>query len=184
MKFYVYYLIDPRDESVFYIGKGAGTRYRAHEAEAKSGSRHPKCTRIKEIWDTGHAVSHRIIERFANETAAYDFERDEIERVGLTNLCNLVPGGGYALSATDDVGPTPSDASVVKLFRGVLRFTNDLTRPLWIYYFGKTVEIPLSLLTKLDLWIHNITERRGQAWIEKRLGKSIVWHCKTSGATT
>ena len=38
MKYYVYHLIDPRDNSVFYIGKGTGNRINDHQKEALRGA--------------------------------------------------------------------------------------------------------------------------------------------------
>ena len=42
--FYVYLLIDPRDNKVFYVGKGKGSRAKAHEEEAKKGV---TCNQVK-----------------------------------------------------------------------------------------------------------------------------------------
>ena len=48
--FYTYELIDPRDGTVFYIGKGNGSRRYAHEKEArtllaKQGEKSAKATK-------------------------------------------------------------------------------------------------------------------------------------------
>lgn len=92
--FYVYHLIDPRCGSVFYVGKGQRDRVAAHEAEAKAGSEHPKCQRIREIWACGMQVVRKQVKKFKDEQAAYDYEADEIRRIGLKNLTNIAPGGG------------------------------------------------------------------------------------------
>lgn len=87
-KFYVYHLVDPRDGSVFYVGKGTGSRVRAHEVEARKGVTSEKCKRIREIWASGLPVDRRVVRIFEHEIDAYDFERAEIRR--LPNLTNVM----------------------------------------------------------------------------------------------
>jgi len=91
--FYTYELVDPRDQSVFYVGKGKNDRLRAHEKEARAGRRGPKCRRIREIIAAGHVPTARIVERFADERAAYEAERALIEAHGAESLTNIMVGG-------------------------------------------------------------------------------------------
>lgn len=93
-KFYVYHLIDPRSDEVFYVGKGCGSRISQHEIEAKKGSDHPKCDVIRAIWDEGKEVKRVKVKTFNDEQAAYDFEAEEVARIGLENLTNQQAGGG------------------------------------------------------------------------------------------
>ncbi len=95
-KFYVYHLIDPRSDEVFYVGKGCGSRISQHEIEAKKGSDHPKCDVIRAIWDEGHEVKRVKVKHFKEEQAAYDYEAEEVARIGLENLTNQQAGGGKA----------------------------------------------------------------------------------------
>lgn len=99
MSYYVYHLIDPRTQEPFYVGKGQRRRIEAHEREAKDGSDHPKCDRIRQIWADGYQVTRRQVAQFADEQQAYDFEAQEIERIGLENLTNLCPGGGSPIES-------------------------------------------------------------------------------------
>lgn len=92
--FYVYHLIDPRNSRVFYVGKGKGDRIEHHEREAQKGVDHPKCDVIRSIWADGMSVGRVKVAVFAEEQAAYDFEKVEIARIGLCNLTNIAPGGG------------------------------------------------------------------------------------------
>lgn len=95
-KFYVYHLIDPRSDEVFYVGKGCGNRINQHETEAKKGSDHPKCDVIRAIWADGHEVKRVKVQTFKDEQAAYDYEAAEVARIGLENLTNQQYGGGTA----------------------------------------------------------------------------------------
>src|SRR3712207_1428079 len=63
---YVYLLIDPRHNSVFYLGKGTGDRCFAHLAEARKTLKekkgdYPKLDRIREVEAAGEAVRIDIL---------------------------------------------------------------------------------------------------------------------------
>lgn len=94
-KYYVYHLIDPRNGTVFYVGKGCGARIKHHERDASKFRflNSEKEEVIHQIWDAGLTVGHVIKQRFDSEAHAYIFEKDEIERIGLENLTNLAKGG-------------------------------------------------------------------------------------------
>lgn len=95
MYWYVYHLVDPRTNAVFYVGKGCADRVDHHEREAGGESAHPKCEVIRSIWSDGLEVGKVIAKRFSDEVAAYAYEASEIERIGFETLTNLVAGGGY-----------------------------------------------------------------------------------------
>ncbi len=79
--FYVYALRDPRDGTVFYVGKGKQNRWFEHinEAHGKSTDTHLKLDKIREIESAGHRVDAFII-RFGipNEKMAYEVEASVI----------------------------------------------------------------------------------------------------------
>ena len=90
-KWYLYQLIDPRDQTVFYIGKGTGKRVHAHEKEAKNGVCSDKCNKIKDIWSNNLRVEKKIIAYFNDEKYAYQVEADWIrETPNLTNCGPIV----------------------------------------------------------------------------------------------
>lgn len=93
MGYYVYELIDPRDGSVFYVGKGKGGRVHQHAKDAKKGRAGKKCDRIREILACGKEVGHRIAMEFDSEDDAYAYEKDLIESYGLGSLTNIASGG-------------------------------------------------------------------------------------------
>lgn len=88
-RFYVYHLIDPRDGRAFYVGKGTGSRIRAHEVEAHKGLASKKCDKIREIWRAELPVERRIVRLFETSREALTFELAEIDRIGLANLTNI-----------------------------------------------------------------------------------------------
>jgi len=90
-RWYVYQLIDPRDQSVFYIGKGTGSRIHAHEKEASKGVCSNKCNKIKEIWEEGLSIVKRIICYCNDEKYAYQVESAWIRSTpNLTNWGAIV----------------------------------------------------------------------------------------------
>ena len=77
--FYVYLLIDPRDNSIFYVGKGKGDRIFDHAKgalkETEQSSLSPKLELIKEIQTEGRDVEYRIVRwNLENEDKAFEIE--------------------------------------------------------------------------------------------------------------
>lgn len=72
--YYVYALVDPRDDQPFYIGKGKDSRPEAHLYEwritAGLGCNKAKLARIGDIYDLGLEVAIKIIEEELAEPAA------------------------------------------------------------------------------------------------------------------
>lgn len=92
--FYVYALVDPRDSSLFYIGKGRGMRYAAHYDEWKSGVvvNPAKFERIGEIVQSGRLPIPVCFAEGLTEPDAYALERQLIDRIGVALLTNIAPG--------------------------------------------------------------------------------------------
>lgn len=161
MAFYVYELVDPRDQSVFYVGKGKGSRIDAHELEARKGRQSRKCERIREIEASGLAVVKRKVRQFADEQEAYDFEEDQISLYGLRNLTNVLPGWGVASKR-----PTLAND------RLRVRVAAELTRRLGngriesITLFGSKLEL-LPILASFKRGAAEVIGRRGLDWANK-----------------
>ena len=85
--FYVYALVDPRDNSVFYIGKGTGNRIFSHENEYKKSDKFEKnkLKKIHEIENSGFAVKRIIINWGLSEEEAF------VAEASLINLLNFLP---------------------------------------------------------------------------------------------
>jgi hypothetical protein len=167
MSFYVYELFDPRTAIVFYVGKGTRSRIDAHEVEARNGRISRKCDMIRLIESAGHNIGKRTVRSFGDEQAAYDFESDLIDKYGLNNLTNIVPGGGTAR-----LGPT------IYADRVQVRATAELINR------TRNGEIPQILVDNRPFYLLPILEEykqraikimtvRGQDWvnaISKRFG--------------
>jgi hypothetical protein len=95
---YVYELIDPRTDTVFYVGKGKGQRMHQHEQDARKGICSKKTNKINSIWSDGYEIHKRQVAFFWDESAAYDHETDVIEGYGLENLTNIMKGGSGSWS--------------------------------------------------------------------------------------
>lgn len=86
---YVYALRDPRDQRVFYIGKGRGNRVFAHAqdadfADGESATISPKIALIKEIHAAGKEVEAFIIRlNLPSEEVAYDVEASVLDTLNL-----------------------------------------------------------------------------------------------------
>ena len=85
--FYVYALIDPRNEKVFYIGKGTGNRVFSHEIESGKSreSEKKKIQQIREIENSGHSVKRLIVNWGLSENEAF------VAEATLINLLNRMP---------------------------------------------------------------------------------------------
>ncbi len=92
-KYYVYELIDPRDSSIFYVGKGKDKRMYSHVSRVKHGkipnrNKH-LYNKIKQILDIGCDVIYKQIFFTDDNDEAFKIETKRIEEVGIKNLCNL-----------------------------------------------------------------------------------------------
>lgn len=99
--FYVYLLVDPRDDKPFYAGKGQRWRAWQHERDVragKPGANPAKVQRIQGIIDAGLSVTIAIVAVFDLESEALNHEFKLVD--ASPDLVNAVPGGnGQGLSA-------------------------------------------------------------------------------------
>ncbi len=88
--YYLYLLVDPMDDAVFYVGKGKGYRAQQHARNERAGSElNPlKAERLFQIRSAGKAVEVLVVCDGLAEADAYRYERDIIEaaKLRLTNI--------------------------------------------------------------------------------------------------
>lgn len=94
LRFYVYALIDPRDQQIFYVGR-ASANNRAFDHLKPSTSEPRLQARIREIRATGLEPLVEVL-RYGLETeaAALEVEAALIDAIGLKNLTNAKRGHG------------------------------------------------------------------------------------------
>ena len=96
--YYVYVLVDPRDDSIFYVGKGTGGRLLAHGDEAllRTGpaGQSGKVARIREIREAGLEPRIDVVRHGLDEDQAFHVEGALID--GVDGLTNVVRGHGTA----------------------------------------------------------------------------------------
>ncbi len=80
LKCYVYALVDPRDNHIFYVGKGSGNRVYQHaQAAIVDDSKSLKLSIIRNIKDLGLEVKYYIIRHNLTEEEAYLVESSIID---------------------------------------------------------------------------------------------------------
>ena len=107
MGYYVYKIIDPRDDKTLYIGKGTGKRMFQHWKNAlkyadrwDSGVNQVLMVKLRELDSLGLKPKYEIPFRTESEEEAYQTERRIISEIGLDNLCNIWPGRPIGSSKT------------------------------------------------------------------------------------
>lgn len=105
-RYYVYHLIDPRDGSIFYVGKGCGCRINHHVKNARAGrvDNAAKHKRIALIMADGLRVIERKVSVGLSELNALQIEEKMIREMkeSLTNISKgmrVAPGGAIRLQA-------------------------------------------------------------------------------------
>ena len=165
--YYVYELSDPRDGSVFYVGKGKGNRIDAHEREARTGRVSRKCAHIREIECAGLKIGKAVIATFASEQDAFDFEAETICRYGLERLTNIAPGGG---SPRGGISVYEDRVYVAGVSR-ILHRTNG--QPPVLLVMGQRLDLA-ETFKGYSKKLGEIAGRRGLDWLNKVAGRHMV----------
>lgn len=91
--YYVYMLIDPETEKIFYVGKGTENRIFAHlNHSISSPFESDKLDKIRSIQSKGLQVKHIILRHGLTEKEAFEVEGSLIDFIGLEGLTNIVSG--------------------------------------------------------------------------------------------
>lgn len=107
--YYVYLLIDPRNNKPFYVGYGHGNRMYEHVQEAKrSKHRNLKLNKIRKIQSEGHDI---IYNKILENISALEAKNKEIELIkhygrfdlGTGILCNHTNGGDGVIELSKEI---------------------------------------------------------------------------------
>jgi hypothetical protein len=115
MKYYVYQLIDPRSNSIFYVGKGTGNRAYTHNKFKDGNNNYYKDSVIKELQRQNKEPIVDIVKYFSSEEDAYNYEESLIESIGIDNLTNITEG----TRPPSKLGWTPSAETLAKRSKGL-----------------------------------------------------------------
>jgi len=90
LRYYVYALVDPRDNKIFYIGKGIENRVFNHLACAVSEDAvSEKLDTIREIKNAGMEVTHFIVRHGLDEDDAFTVESVLIDLLSYSHFSNV-----------------------------------------------------------------------------------------------
>src|SRR6266404_7368193 len=109
---YTYVLTDPRNDEVFYVGKGCKNRIHVHLRRAKLGNhRNQKLqNKILKIVSLGLLPTAEKIFEHEDETCCHWVEIFAIAFYGRQNLCNLTDGGDGTFNPDPETRNKRSDA--------------------------------------------------------------------------
>jgi hypothetical protein len=107
IEYYVYFLRDPINNEVFYIGKGRGNRVFEHIACALDNpAESEKIDRIRAIQNSNNSVQYFILRHGLIESTAFEIEAAVIDFIGISNLSNLQSGHystDFGIKTSDEV---------------------------------------------------------------------------------
>lgn len=113
LRYYVYCLVDPRDSTIFYVGKGRGNRVLEHARNAvEQDDSTLKLDTIREIINQGYDVKYFILRHDLDEEIAYKIESTIIDLLTYpafntkTLLTNIVAGHhqwNEGIKTTDEI---------------------------------------------------------------------------------
>ena len=97
-KFYVYFLIDGRSGTIFYVGKGKGDRIIQHRRDARRPSP-VNAVKTQRIRDCGKHLVEQIFADGLSEGDALDVERRLIQQLREFGLTNITSGNVHPLES-------------------------------------------------------------------------------------
>lgn len=152
MKYYVYHLIDPRDDSVFYVGKGTGNRCFQHmqDAALHRNKNLPKELRIRDIEKSGCKVVVKKVFHTDNEQQAFVREKSDILEIGIDNLTNLSFGQSDQNENAFDVAKFNHDRIKLAYEAGAIRMNRQFV-PMILAEFKEVMDLCCKLTNK-DLY--------------------------------
>jgi hypothetical protein len=166
--YYVYLLKDPRNQKVFYVGKGCDNRVFMHASDALNEfNESDKLDTIREIRKSGLNVIYFILRHSLTSGIALEIESAMIDFLGLSELKNKVKGHGSltkGLKTVDEIRELFEAQEVVISDKVMLIIINK--------YFSR--DLDASELYKFTRYCWHVGKRRENAEFILSVYKGIV----------
>lgn len=155
-RFYVYVHRRKTDGSIFYVGKGTGTRIHSNS----SRNRHWHNVNNK------HGRTSEIIRSFLTCDEACQLEKEIISEIGIDNLCNKSIGGDSGASGTKHTEEWKKNMAAFMRKEGKRRSSDpNYVNPLKGVPISEHVRVKISL-GHIKRW-ENISEEDRMIWLSK-----------------
>lgn len=130
LQHYVYALIDPRDSSIFYVGK-ANSNNRAWDHFKKPVNASRKSQRIEEIRNAGVEPKVEVLRYGLTAEGALEVEAAIIDTLGFDMLTNEVRGHGVGRGRV-------STSQLAQLYATKSVELSEYSEPMILFFIGKT----------------------------------------------
>jgi len=168
LDYYVYLLIDPENNQVFYVGKGVGNRIFAHiNAALKDETPSDKLDKIRAIRANGLAVTHIVHRHGLTEKEAFEVEAALIDFIGLSGLTNQVQGYN-----SDDRGQMTAAEVISKYQAPVAEITEPVILITVNRYYRRGMSAEMLYEITRGSWV--IGTRRNKAKYAFAVYKGVV----------
>lgn len=152
---YVYGLVDPRDDKIFYVGKASGNN-RAFDHLRASAGESAKSAQIREIRAAGLEPQVEVLRYgLPDEDVCFEVEAAIIDAIGLENLTNEVRGHGVERGRQKAV-------EVERLHGATPIHVESLTERLMLFFINRTYTPTLTEQELYDatrqFW-HNVSSK-------------------------
>ena len=131
LEHYVYALVDPRDKTIFYVGKASANNRAFNHLQSKR-TETQKQKKIREIRRAGYEPVVEIIRYgLASESAAFDVEAAVIDTIGIEHLTNIVRGHGVEKGRM-------LASEIERLYGSAPILIDDISEPCILFFINNT----------------------------------------------
>jgi hypothetical protein len=154
---YIYALVDPRDKTIFYVGKASANNRAFNHLQSKK----TETKKQKKIREIRHLAGQEpIIEiiryGLASEAVAFEVEASIIDAIGLENLTNVVRGHGV------ERGRLPA-SEIERIHGSTPILVDDITEHCMLFFIHETYSPTMSELEIYEctrqFW-HNVAKSK------------------------
>ena len=168
LEYYVYLLIEPETDQIFYIGKGVGNRIFAHVSAAVTyETPGDKLDKIRLIRAKGLEVKHIVHRHGLTEKEAIEVEAALIDFVGLSGLTNQVQGYN-----SDDRGQMSVTEVIAKYKAPIVEISEPVLLITVNRYYRRGMSAEMLYEITRGRWV--IGSRRNQAKYAFAVYKGII----------